>query len=258
MAEAVGLDRLASDLRSLGLRPGQDLLVHSSLSEIGWVGGGPGTLLRAIQDVAGPSATIVVFTQTPLTSRTSEAFRIATAGLSRNEIERFAAEHAAFDPQTTPSYGVGQFAEHVRTRPGASRSLHPQTSFAALGPAAAAITSGHDPDCHLGEQSPLRWLYDRDAAILLLGVTYAACTAFHLAEYRFAGEGAVRGSDLDDDDFHQIGRELERRWKKHPGPGGPQRGQVGMADSRLVPMRSAIDFAVGWMKKYRIPRMPDK
>jgi aminoglycoside N3'-acetyltransferase len=38
--------------------------------------------------------------------------------------------------------------------------------------------------CHLGERSPLGWLYAADAAILLLGVGYDACTAFHLAEYR--------------------------------------------------------------------------
>ena len=117
-AEPVGLDRLTADLRLLGLRPDQDLLVHCSLSEIGWVDGGPATLLQAIRDVAGRDATIVVSAQTPLTSRTSEAFRSATAGLSRPETERFAAEHAAFDPETTPPYRVGQFAEHVLARPG--------------------------------------------------------------------------------------------------------------------------------------------
>jgi aminoglycoside 3-N-acetyltransferase len=250
-AEPVGLDRLAADLRSLGLRPDQDLLVHCSLSMIGWLDGGPATLLRAIQDVAGAGATIVVSAQTPLTSRTSEAFRSAMAGRTQNEIEQYAAEYAAFDPETTPSYRVGQFAEHVRTRPGARRSAHRQASFAALGPAAAAIASGHDPECHLGEGSPLRWLYDEGAAILLLGVGYAVCTAFHLAEYRVEGGADVRGSDLVDDDFEQIGDALDQYWRDHPGPGGPLRGRVGMAESRLVPVRTAVDFAVGWMEKHR-------
>jgi len=258
VAEPVGLERLAADLRSLGLRPDQDLLVHCSLSMIGWVDGGPATLLRAIRDVAGPGATIVVSAQTPLTSRTSEAFRSATARWSHNEIEQYAAEHAAFDPETTPSYRVGQFAEHVRTRPGARRSAHRQASFAALGPAASAIASGHDPKCHLGERSPLRWLYDADAAILLLGVDYAVCTAFHLAEYRIRGGADLRGSDLDDDDFQQIGDALEQYWRDHPGPGGPLPGRVGMASSRLVPVRTAVNFAVGWMEKHRIGWAHDK
>ena len=254
---AVDVGRLAADLGSLGLRRGQDLLVHCSLGAIGWVDGGPATLLRAIQETAGPAATIVVPAQTPWTSRTSDAFRALTAGLDQNGIDRFAAALPVFDPDSTPSHRMGTFAEHVRTRPGARRSAHPQTSFAALGPASAAIASGHDPECHLGERSPLRWLYDADAAILLLGVGYAVCSAFHLAEYRVRGGSEarggseVRGADLDAGDFELIGHALDEDWRDHPGPGGPRAGRVGTAPTRLVPVRTAVNFAVGWMKKYR-------
>jgi aminoglycoside 3-N-acetyltransferase len=249
---SVNLGRLTADLRSLGLVRGQDLLVHCSLRAIGWVDGGPATLLRAIQHVAGPDATIVVPAQTPWTSRTSEAFRTATAGLDRAGIDRYAAGLPVFDPESTPSHGMGTFAEHVRTRPEARRSAHPQTSFAALGPAAAAIASAHDPECHLGERSPLRWLYDADAAILLLGVGYAACTAFHLAEYRVPGGAQVRGSELDDSDFELIGRALDTDFRDRRG--GPRHRSIGMAGSRLVPMRTAVNFAVDWMEQHRRER----
>jgi aminoglycoside 3-N-acetyltransferase len=258
ISPSADLGRLTADLASLGLLPGQDLLVHCSLSAIGWVDGGPATLLQAIQDAAGPDATIVVSAQTPWTSRTSEAFRTATAGLDQDGIDRYAAGLPGFDPESTPSHGMGTFAEHVRTRPQARRSAHPQTSFAALGPGAAAIASGHDPECHLGERSPLRWLYDADAAILLLGVGYAVCSAFHLAEYRVRGGADVRGADLDDGDFEQIGHALDDHWRNQPGPGGPVAGRVGMASSRLVPVRTAVNFAVGWMEKYRSGAMHDK
>ncbi len=40
-------------------------------------------------------------------------------------------DHAAVRPRTTPSHGVGVAPETVRTWPGALRSTHPQTSFAA-------------------------------------------------------------------------------------------------------------------------------
>ena len=92
------------------------------------------------------------------------------------------------------------FAEHVRTSGGACAALiprHPSLPSAGGG----GCTSGHEPECHLGERSPLRWLYDHDAAILLIGVDYDVCTAFHLAEYRVGGGADIRGSDLDDDDF---------------------------------------------------------
>jgi aminoglycoside 3-N-acetyltransferase len=249
---SVDLGRLTADLRSLGLMRAQDLLVHCSLSAIGWVDGGPATLLQAIADVTGPAATIVVSAQTPWTSRTSRAFRAATAGRDQKGIDDYVAALPVFDRESTPSYGVGKFAEYVRTHAEAKRSGHPQTSFAALGPGAAVIASGHDPECHLGERSPLRWLYDADAAILLLGVGYAVCSAFHLAEYRVHGGAHMRGSDLDDSDFELIGGALEADFRDRPG--APRSGYIGMAGSRLVPMRTAVNFAVTWMEQHRSER----
>jgi aminoglycoside 3-N-acetyltransferase len=260
----VDLGRLRANLGSLGVRRGQDLLVHCSLRAIGWVDGGPATLLQAIQDVTGPAATIVVSTQTPRTSPTSRAFRAATAGLDQNGIDDYLAAQSVFDRESTPSHGTGKFAEYVRSKREAKRSGHPQTSFAALGPGAVACTSGHDPDCHLGERSPLRWLYDADAAILLLGVGYAVCSAFHLAEYRVDGGAHVRGSDLDDSDFARLGAAMDAEWLGQPGrvdaypAAGPRRGQVGMARSRWVPVRTAVDFAVNWMSKHRSGAAYDK
>ncbi|MFF0191065.1 AAC(3) family N-acetyltransferase [Streptomyces sp. NPDC005244] len=42
----------------------------------------------------------------------------------------------------------------------------------------------HDPDCHLGEGSPLGALYAADARVLLFRVGFEVCSAFHLAECR--------------------------------------------------------------------------
>jgi aminoglycoside 3-N-acetyltransferase len=228
------------------------------MSAIGWVEGGPATVLRAIQEEAGPGATIVVSAQTPWTSRTSRAYREVTAGLDQELIDTDAAGLSAFDPATTPSWRTGLLAEHVRTRPGARRSAHPQASFAAVGPAADAVTFVHDPECHLGERSPLRWLYDADAAVLLLGVGYVACSAFHLAEYRVRGRGKVRGAELDDSDFGKLGAALDDHWRDRSGPDKPLAGHVGMAPCRLVPVRTAVNFAVGWMEKHRIGWTHDK
>jgi aminoglycoside 3-N-acetyltransferase len=246
-ADLAGLVR---ELRLLGVRPGQDLLVHCSMRRIGPVSGGPGTLLAAIQEAASPDATIVVPTQTAWNSRTSREFRLATAGLTADECARHLAALPVFDQASTPSSGMGAFAEHVRTRPRSLRSAHPQTSFAALGPRAAACTAGHDPDCHLGERSPLRWLYDADAAVLLLGVGYAVCTAFHLAEYRLPGGADIRGADLDDSDFALLGAAFESA-RLADLDAGPRSGRVGTATSRRVPVRTAVDFAVEWLPVHR-------
>jgi aminoglycoside 3-N-acetyltransferase len=261
-------DQLAADLRSLGLRRGQDLLIHCSLRQVGWIDGGAAALLSAILDVAGREATLVVPAETTWNSLSSDAFRAATAGLDPHERALYVAAMPGFDPVSTPSAAMGAFAEHVRTRPSASRSAHPQTSFAAIGPGARACTGVHDLDCHLGERSPMGWLYAANAAILLLGVGYSACTAFHLAEYRlpgaqplrsyhcFTSQGGTRVEHeftdihLDDSDFELIGTELD----SIAGQGGKpalRRGHVGSAECRLVPFRMAVDFACSWLGAHR-------
>jgi aminoglycoside 3-N-acetyltransferase len=249
---------LAADLRALGVRPGQDLLVHCSMRRVGPVPGGAATLLRALRSATGPQSTLVVPAQTRMTSLSSTAFRAATGALDAEGMAWFIATMAAFDPATTPSSGMGVFAEHVRATPGSARSAHPLASFAALGPRAAECMATHDMDCHLGERSPLGWLYQADAAVLLLGVGYSACTAFHLAAYRLprlpalreyrclvAAEGARREFSFTDielhaDDFEKLGERVDRE---------PfvRRGRVGSAaNCRLLPIRGAVDFAAAW------------
>ena len=51
---------LAEDLRAVGLREGATVLVHSSLSSLGWVAGGPVAVIQALLDVVGPDGTIVM------------------------------------------------------------------------------------------------------------------------------------------------------------------------------------------------------
>jgi aminoglycoside 3-N-acetyltransferase len=264
----VDRDQLAADLRALGLRRGQDLLIHCSLRQVGWVEGGAATLLSAILEVAGQEATLVVPTETTWNSLTSRAFRTATAGLDPEERARYVATMPGFDPVSTPSDGLGVFAEHVRTRPSACRSSHPQTSLAAIGPRAHACTSVHDLACHLGDRSPIGWLYAADAAILLLGVGYSACTAFHLAEYRLPGAPPLRSYHcftmergtrveheftdiyLDDSDFELLGMALDSTAGPERGS-GLRRGYVGSAECRLVPFRLAVDFACSWLMIHR-------
>ena len=254
-SESLAAELLAAELTALGVQPGQDLLVHSSLRQVGPIEGGAETMLRALRAAAGPESTLVVPAQTTENSRSSAAFRAATAGLDPAQVTRFVADMPGFDPATTPSSGMGILAEYLRTRPGATRSSHPQSSFTALGPRAADCTAGHELGCHLGEQSPLGWLYRADAAVLLLGAGYTACTVFHLAEYRLPGKAPMRQYQcvtalsgvrvehtftdivLDDGDFEALGARIDHEPFVH-------RGQVGAAaDCRLMPIRDAVDFA---------------
>ena len=53
-------ESLARDLNALGLGSGQTVIVHSSLSALGWVSGGPVTVVQALMDVITPEGTLVM------------------------------------------------------------------------------------------------------------------------------------------------------------------------------------------------------
>ncbi|WP_338059532.1 AAC(3) family N-acetyltransferase [Streptomyces deccanensis] len=212
---------LVQDLRGLGLRAGDTVLVHSALSTVGPVSSGAETMVSALSDVLGPSGTLVVYTPAP---------------------EEAPGRTPASGPYTAPGSGVGVLAETVRARPAALRSAHPWSAFTALGARADHVTSGHSPDCALGEESPLGRLEELGARVLLMGVGFEACTAFHLAEYRVPSRSASPHADtdarLDSSPFAAVGAAYE-------ATGAVRSGQVGHAHCRLFDLADAVAFATG-------------
>ncbi|QFZ77022.1 aminoglycoside N(3)-acetyltransferase [Streptomyces fagopyri] len=249
---------LAAELRALGVRPGESLLVHSSLRSLGWVNGGPVAVVQGLLDALGPDGTLVVPTQS---GELSDPALWSRPPVPEEWWPAIRATMPAYDPLITPTRGLGVIPETVRTWPGALRSAHPQTSFAALGPRAAEIVDGHAPDCRLGERSPLARLEALGARVLLLGAGYDTCTSFHLAEYRIPAQlvevgrpvrtarGATRWEvvtevAIDSDRFDELGSDFER---DRP----VVRGRVGAADVRLFPVADAVAYAERWLALHR-------
>lgn len=174
-------ESLLADLQALGVRAGNTLLLHASLRSLGWVCGGPVVVVQALLDALGPQGTLVVPTHTP---ENRDPSRWETADIPSSWWPQIRAHLPAFEPAISPCPSMGVIAETVRTWPAARRSPHPQTSFSAIGHLAAQLTSRHDLESELGEQSPLGALEAAEADVLLMGVGFERCTAFHLAEYR--------------------------------------------------------------------------
>jgi aminoglycoside 3-N-acetyltransferase len=210
-------------------------------------------VVRGLLDTLGPDGTLVVPTQS---GDLSDPAHWANPPVPEDWWETIRTAMPAYDPLVTPTRGIGVLPETVRTWPGALRSAHPQTSFAALGPRAAEVTEGHAPDCRLGEHSPLARLEALDARVLLLGAGYDTCTSFHLAEYRIpaprvkvgrpgpAGWEVVTEVSIDSDRFDELGHDFER---DRP----VVRGKVGAADVRLFPVADAVAYAERWLAVHR-------
>jgi aminoglycoside 3-N-acetyltransferase len=253
---------LEQDLRAIGVRAGETLLVQSSLRSVGPVDGGGETVLKALLGVLGPEGTLVVYTASPENSDTSRLALARTEGLTPAELRAHRAAMPPYDPATTPASPIlGALSELVRALPGAVRSGHPQTSFTAVGPRAGALTAGHALDSHLGERSPTARLYESGARALLVGGPVWCCTAFHLAEYRRPGQGSQRygcvvtdgrglrqwvhfdAPKLEDEHFVRMGEALE-----HTIP-GLRRGRLGRADCFLLSVRAGVDACVDWLAR---------
>jgi aminoglycoside 3-N-acetyltransferase len=132
---------LAGDLRRLGLRPGAVVLMHSSLSAIGWVAGGAVAVLLAVQDVLTKDGTLIVPTHT--SDRTDPA-GWQNPPVPADWIPIIRTRTPAFDPARTPTRGMGVIAETFRSWPGVRRSSHPHASFAAWGRYADHVTRDHE------------------------------------------------------------------------------------------------------------------
>jgi len=252
---------LSRDFDSLGLRQATTLLVHSSLSKIGWVAGREHAVVLALQRAVGDEATVVM---PSYSGSLSDPESWSNPPVPFSWFEPIRDEMPAYDPDMTPTRGMGAIVNCFRSQRDALRSIHPSESFCARGPLAAQILEDHSLDMCFGEKSPLARLYDLDADILLLGVGHESNSSFHLAEYRanWPGKKTVVGAapiivdgerrwqqyqdvDLNSDDFPTLGANFER------DTSSVTIGRVGLAECRLMSQRTAVDYAVAWMESNR-------
>lgn len=248
-------------LGELGVVAGDLVIVHSSLSRMGWVVGGAQAVVEALFEAVGAEGTLVMPAHS---SELSNPANWRNPPVPESWWAPIREAMPAFDVHATPTDRMGAICECFRALPAARRSEHPQVSFCASGPLAATIVDNHELEYGLGEGSPLARCYEHGAKVLLLGVGHDRNTSLHLGEHRAdwpsrtrTREGAplLRGGtrqwvefddlEVESDDFARLGEAFER------SSSSARQGRVGKALCRLMSQVEVVDFAREWISANR-------
>jgi aminoglycoside 3-N-acetyltransferase len=253
------VDTLHNDLLNLGIKADDILLVHSSLSSIGWICGAAQAVVIALQKIITENGTLIMPAHS---GAVSDPARWENPPVPKEWLQQIYDSMPAFDVNLTQSRGMGSIAELFRTLPNVHRSNHPQVSFAAQGKFSEDITNNHKLTPQFGMESPLGKMYDLNAKVLLLGVGYDSCTCFHLAESLNEKMPTIKmGAAIiennkriwkwfedfaynSDDDFENMGLAFE-------ATNTVVVGKIGKADCKLFPMKAGVDFAKEWLRSNR-------
>lgn len=131
-------------LNKLGVKPGQNVLVHSGMFAFGKLWGNEKDLLDALLDYLGEKSTVVVPT-----------FTLWMDACATYSID-------------TPSQRMGQLAEFCRKLNGAVRSRCPMHNHAGIGPK-AKLLSEFSGSYSTGEESDFELFYNENFFNLFLG-----------------------------------------------------------------------------------------
>ena len=220
---------VARQVATLGVRPGDVVLVHVSYRAVRPIKGGPAGLLAGLQEAVGPQGTLV------MPSYTGEDDRL-------------------FDPSATPADPeLGVVADTFWRLPGVLRNDHP-FAFAARGPVAPEITSDPIAFPPHGIASPVGRVLNRDGRVLLVGVGHESNTTIHLAEllagvrYRRPKHCTVLVQGLAGRVDYEENDHCCRRFGLMDGWLRAERlqveGPVGHAHARLVDAKDVVDCAL--------------
>ena len=261
---AATVSDLVRDLRTLGVRPGEALMIHASLRAIGPVEGGANGVLDALDEAVGPDGTLLMILGAVVDHEWVNA---------RPEEERAALLEGVppYDPETAlPLPEVGYLAEAFRTRSGTRVNDNPSGRFAARGAAVDALFRDAPWDHYYGPDSPLDRLCRMGGRVLRMGANPDTTTVLHYAEYLadvpnkrwIVRHYRVRGPDglaltrtvtcLDDEDgiVEWDGEdEFALILEAYRATGRARTGLVGRAESELIDAGDIVAFGADWMTR---------
>lgn len=161
--------QIIASLEQAGIAPGDLVLVHSAMSQLGYIDGGADTVIDALLEVIGKEGTLLM-----------PAFSNSHVYLTGESLA-----HRSFRPYNpaVPDAWTGRIPNVFLQRPGVLRSAHPTHSLAGSGPLAEACLMDHrETDSPTGHSSPFGKLLEYGGKMLWLGADLASTTFFHFLE----------------------------------------------------------------------------
>ena len=157
--------KIKEDLSLLGIKTGDDILVHSSFKSLGGVEGGIETVIEALLSVVGDNGTLLFPTLSFSTVNPEPPIN-----------------NPVFDVRNTPSC-VGAMSNVFMGFDGVERSMHPTHSVAVLGARQKEYIETHGLDNEpVGINSPFFKLGQFGGKVLFMGCSTKSNTSMHGVE----------------------------------------------------------------------------
>lgn len=261
---------LTSDLRSLGIAPGDTVMVHASVRALGEIAGGPDEIHLALKDALTDGGTLLMYAGCP-----RYVDEVGRGNLAPEQEAEILEKLPAFDAETARSdRSNGTLVEFLRTYPG-SRVNHHVARFVAWGRQTEYLFSRQPWDYAFGRGSALDRFLGLDGKILLLGCDHDTVTFLHYAEH-IAGISDKRVARFRvpmTENGIRVWRAMEEFDTSGDGvhPNWPERffarlvdsyliasknagGQVGDARCHLLLARGLLDFARPLMERVAVDK----
>ena len=169
---AIIREDIEKSLRSLGIREGDTVLIHSALSGCGYVEGGANTIIEAFLNVIGKEGTLMA----PSFTRPYMYFE--------GEYQR-QRNFRPFRPDNIKGISTGTIPKVMLSEYGAKRSAHATHSWCAIGKNAEYCVSAHkllDTPC--GDNNPMEKALGLGGKIVFFGCGVSPNTFIHSLEDR--------------------------------------------------------------------------
>ncbi len=190
---------LMSDFKQIGLQKGDTVLVHSSMSKIGYLENGPQTFVDALIEYIGEEGNVMMPT-------------------SPNPMLQldYARSTNTFDINQSPS-ALGAISEYFRKMKDVKRSWSPTEPVSVCGKDADFLTNSHHIDnSPYTSNSPFQKLYQLNGKIMYTGVTLEnAGTNLHTLEDAVDFEYPIYYKDEFEFDVKTATKQIKVRTKVH-------------------------------------------